>query len=54
MTIKNYKKNLNKNRVNYYPLSPVSFLERTATIYPDYKSIITENKSFTWKETFKV
>ena len=52
MTIKNYKKNLNKNRVNYYPLSPVSFLERTATIYPDYKSIITENKSFTWKETF--
>jgi len=52
VTIKNYKNNLNKNRVNYYPLSPVSFLERTATIFPDYKSIITENKIFTWKETF--
>jgi len=52
VAIKNYKKNLGKNKVNYYPLSPVSFLERTATIFPNYKSIITENRSFTWKETF--
>ena len=52
MAIKNYKNNLSKNKVNYYPLSPVSFLERTATIFPNYKSIITENRSFTWKETF--
>jgi fatty-acyl-CoA synthase len=52
VAIKNYKNNLSKNKVNYYPLSPVSFLERTATIFPNYKSIITENRSFTWKETF--
>ena len=53
MTIKNYKIGLKKNRANYAPLSPVSFLERAALVFPDYISIISENKRFTWRETFK-
>ena len=52
MTIKNYKNNLKKNKVNYFPLSPVSFLEKTAITFPNYTSIISESKKFTWKETF--
>ena len=52
MTIKNYKTSLGKNKVNYFPLSPVSFLERVAITFPNYTSIISENKKFTWKETF--
>ena len=53
MTIKNYKIGLKKNEANYAPLSPVSFLERAALVFPDYISIISENKRFTWRETFR-
>lgn len=52
MTLKNYKTSLGKNRVNYSPLTPVSFLERAAIAFPNYTSIISENNKFTWKETF--
>ena len=52
MNIKNYK-NLKKNKANFDPLTPVDFLKRTAKIFPNYISIISENKKFTWKQTFK-
>ena len=51
MNIKNYK-NLKKNRANFKPLTPIDFLERTAKIFPNYISIISENKKFTWQQTF--
>ena len=53
MTIKNYKIGLKKNKANYAPLSPVSFLERAALVFPNCISIISENKRFTWRETFR-
>ncbi len=43
---------LKKYNANYTALTPVSFLERAASIFPNYISIISENKKFTWKETF--
>ena len=52
MTIRNHKTGLEKNRANYVPLSPVTFLKRTADIFPNYTSIISENNKFTWKSTF--
>ena len=52
MTIRNYKTGLEKNKANYVPLSPVTFLKRTADIFPNYTSIISENNKFTWKTTF--
>jgi fatty-acyl-CoA synthase len=52
VSIKNYKKGLKKNKANYASLSPIAFLERTASVFPNYKSIISENNSFTWKSTF--
>jgi len=52
VTIKNYKIGLKKNKANFAPLTPVSFLERAANVFPNYTAIITENKSFTWKNTF--
>ena len=51
MSIKNYKNGLKKNKANYASLSPIAFLERTASVFPNYKSIISENNSFTWKST---
>ena len=52
MNIKNYK-NLKKNKANFDPLTPIDFLKRTAKIFPNYISIISENKKFTWGQTFK-
>ena len=31
-----YDKDLDKNEANYTPLSPLSFLERTKDIYPNF------------------
>ena len=52
MTIENYKIGLEKNKANFALLTPISFLERTSNIFPNYTSIISENKKFTWKTTF--
>jgi len=52
VTIGNHKIGLKKNRANYVPLSPITFLKRTADIFPNYISIISENNKFTWKSTF--
>ena len=42
---------LDKNSANYVPLSVVSFLDRTATIYPERTAVVYEDQSFTWSET---
>ena len=48
-----YDKNLDKNEANYVPLSPLTFLERTKDIYPNYEAIVYESRSYTWKEVYK-
>ena len=52
MSIKNFNIGLDKNKANFAELTPISFLERTAKIFPDYTSIISEKNKFTWKSTF--
>ena len=47
-----YDSNLEKNKANYFPLTPISFIERTAKTQPHSLSIIYEKKKFTWSETF--
>ena len=36
---------------NFVPLSPISFLERAALVYPDRPSVIHGERRFTWRET---
>ncbi|MDA9604755.1 acyl-CoA synthetase [Candidatus Pelagibacter sp.] len=48
-----YDKNLDKNEANYVPLSPLTFLERTKDIYPNYEAIVYESRSYTWGEVYK-
>jgi len=48
-----YNKNLDKNEANYVPLSPLTFLERTKDIYPNYEALVYERRSYTWKEVYK-
>jgi len=48
-----YNTNLDKNDANYVPLSPLSFLERTKNIYPNYEAVVYESRSYTWAEVYK-
>jgi len=47
-----YDVDLDKNPANYAPLTPLSFLERAALVYPNRVSVIHGQRKFTWKETY--
>ena len=46
-----YLTGLDKTPANFVPLSPLSFLARTAAVYPDHISTVYEDRVFTWSET---
>ncbi|HVH80646.1 MAG TPA: AMP-binding protein, partial [Stellaceae bacterium] len=41
---------LAKNAANFAALTPLSFLARTATVYPDKVAVIDNDRRFTWRE----
>ncbi len=47
-----YERHLDRNRANYAALSPLSYLERTAYVYPDYTSVVYGSRRYTWSDTF--
>src|SRR5689334_20905782 len=48
-----YDSGLAKNPANYVPLTPLSFLERSAAVYPDHLCAVYEGRSFTWSQTLE-
>jgi fatty-acyl-CoA synthase len=44
--------NLEKNAANYAPLTPLSFLERAAYVYPARVAVIHGAERYTWGETY--
>jgi len=46
-----YSNNLDKSPANYTPLSPLSFIDRAADVYPEYTSVIHGELTYTWSET---
>lgn len=40
-----------KCSANYVPLTPISFLERSAIVYRDCVSIVNGDVKYTWRET---
>jgi 3-(methylthio)propionyl---CoA ligase len=46
-----YSIGLDKTPANYVPLTPLSFLARSAAVYPDQISTVYEGRQFTWSET---
>jgi 3-(methylthio)propionyl---CoA ligase len=48
-----YDIGLDKTAANFAPLTPLSFIARSATVYPNQTSAIYEGRSFTWAETFR-
>ncbi len=47
-----YTVGLDRNAANYAPLSPLSFIARTADVYPQRRSIIHGARRYTWAETY--
>src|SRR6201986_4241138 len=47
-----YSVGLDKTPANFVALTPLSFLVRTAAVYPDHVSTVYEGRTFTWSETY--
>ncbi len=48
-----YEQNLDMNQANFAPLTPLSFIERSASVYPDRLSVIHGETHYTWAETYQ-
>ena len=51
MTTGPYEQGLERNPANYAPLTPVSFLAKAASVYPDRLAIVHGEVRRTWSET---
>ena len=47
-----YDLGLDKNEANFVALSPISFIERTAHVYPDRIAVIYGSHRQSWRETY--
>ena len=48
-----YSTDLDKNAANYSPLSPLTFIERAASVYPERLAQIYADKRYSWAETYR-
>ena len=47
-----YDVGLERRDANYAPLTPLSFIVRSAEVYPDCPAVVHGARSFTWRETY--
>lgn len=47
-----FEQGLPKTQANFVPLSPLTFIERSAAIYPDYPAVVHGDIRRTWSETW--
>ncbi len=50
-TMNIYEQDLGKTPANYVPLSPVSFVERSAEVFGDLESVVHGQRRYRWRET---
>ena len=48
-----YQQNLDKNQANFAQLTPLTFLERAASVYPNKNSLIHGDTRYTWSQTYE-
>ena len=48
-----YDLDLDSNPANYVPLSPLTFIERSAQIFPDHLAIVHGRYTATWVQTYR-
>ena len=47
-----YQHGLDKNQANFAPLTPLTFIERAAYVYPDLPSVVHGAQRYTWAQTY--
>ncbi len=47
-----FETDLDKNAANYVPLTPLQFLERAASVFPNRRSIVHGELNYSWAETY--
>ena len=53
MSNSQYSTDLDKNAANYAPLSPITFLERAASVYPERCALIYNDTRRNWADTYR-
>jgi len=53
MSNSQYSENLDKNTANYVPLSPLTFIERAASVYPERCALIYKESQQSWSDTYR-
>ena len=48
-----FSQDLERNPANYAPLTPLSFIERAAGVYPDRLAVVHGPLRYTWKATYQ-
>jgi len=48
-----YSTDLDRNPANYTPLSPLTFIERAASVYPDRCALVYDDVRRSWSETYR-
>jgi len=48
-----YELNLAQNPANHVPLTPLGFIERAASVYPERTAVIHGALSFTWRQSYE-
>ena len=46
-----YERGLDRRSANYEALTPLSFLQRTAWVFPEHPSVVHGRRRFAWRET---
>lgn len=53
MSVDQYDLDLDKNEANFVALSPLSYIRRSALVYPDRTSVIYGQRRDTWKQSYE-
>ncbi|HWA39097.1 MAG TPA: acyl-CoA synthetase [Burkholderiales bacterium] len=53
MTPSAFDRDLDRTPANYAPLTPLSFLERAASVYPQRVSVLHGRERYTWRQTYE-
>jgi 3-(methylthio)propionyl---CoA ligase len=48
-----YDLGLDKNPANFVPLSPIGFLLRSASVYPDHLAVVHGERRYSWRQTLE-
>ena len=47
-----FETDLDRTPANFTPLTPLTFIERAAAVYPDHPSIVDGDRRFNWSQTY--